>query len=124
MFGHPHLPPAVDTECFATSITVKPAMISSTSEVEHSVLPEYVDTICSLVSTSDCLPSEYTKAVHSDTDRPTSEYSDPECYFDCKQAASDLSETEPDEPILRATSSRVEPHEPLILVLHACWKSQ
>ncbi|XP_037619699.1 ankyrin-3 isoform X6 [Sebastes umbrosus] len=39
-----------------------------------------------------------TTVVHSGADSPTFEYLDPEPFFDCIQAGSDFSETEPDEP--------------------------
>ncbi|XP_041642076.1 claspin-like [Cheilinus undulatus] len=41
-------------------------------------------------------PPEYSEVVHKGTHSPTFEYSDPEPFFDCRQAASDFSE--PDEP--------------------------
>ncbi|XP_044045575.1 ankyrin-2-like isoform X5 [Siniperca chuatsi] len=101
----------VDSECFAsqlTSVTPKAEMTSSTSDEEYSIPPGYAD-ISSTTTIYTHMPPEYAKIVHSGADSPTFEYSDAEPYFDCKQAASDFSETEPDET---ETSTRLNGDQP------------
>lgn len=55
--------------------------------------PPPVDTFCPSRSTSEC-----PKVDHRATGSPAIDSSDPEGYFDCRQAASDLSDPEPDRP--------------------------
>lgn len=102
----------VDSKCFAFSIKPKPEMTLSTSDEEYCIPPGYAET-CSTRTIYNHMPPEYTKVVHSGAESPTFEYSDPEPYFDCKQAASDFSETEPDEPDSSAKSSLEQPHDHL-----------
>lgn len=88
----------VDSECFASQpSSVKAEMTSSTSDEEYSIPLGYEET-CSPPTCHTDMPPEYSEVVNSGVNSPTFEYSDPEPYFDCKQAASDSSETEPDEP--------------------------
>lgn len=86
-------PPPIDTDYFGPSVTTKPEMTLSNSEEAHSGTLEPVDTVSSSRSTS-----EFTEVEHRGTGSPVCDYSDSEGYFDCKQAASDLSEPEPDQP--------------------------
>lgn len=91
-----------DCDCFAsksTSVKPKAEMTSSTSDEEYSIPPGYAET------SSTHMPPGYAEVVHSGKDSPNFEYSDPEPFFDCKQAASDFSETEPDEPESKASST-------------------
>lgn len=100
----------VDSECFAsqpTSLKPKVEMTSSTSDEEDNIPPGYEETM------NTHMPPDYANFVHSGADSPTFEFSDPEAYFDCKQATSDLSETEPDEPEASATSSGDQPQDHL-----------
>lgn len=83
-------PPPVDSVYFGSSVTTKSDMTLSNSEGDSSP-PGGVDTVCSPRSTAEC-----TKVEPSGEGSPGVDSSDPEGYFDCKQAASDLSE--PDEP--------------------------
>ncbi len=97
----------VDSDCFdslSPSIKSQAEMTSSASDLECSIPPGYAET-CSTATVQTHMPPEYSKVVHVHADSPTFEYSDPESYFDCKQAASDFSETEPDEPDLSARPS-------------------
>ena len=88
----------VDSECFASQPSSgKAEMTSSTSDEEYSIPLGYEET-CSPANYHTDMPPEYSEVVNSGVNSPTFEYSDPEPYFDCKQAASDFSETEPDEP--------------------------
>uniref|UniRef100_A0A671XCM0 Ankyrin 2a, neuronal n=1 Tax=Sparus aurata TaxID=8175 RepID=A0A671XCM0_SPAAU len=88
----------VDSECFASQpSSVKAEMTSSTSDEEYSIPLGYEET-CSPTTCHTDMPPEYSEVVNSGVNSPTFEYSDPEPYFDCKQAASDFSETESDEP--------------------------
>lgn len=102
----------VGSECFASLIKPKPEMTSSTSDEEYSIPPGYAET-CSTTTIYNHMPPEYAKVVHSGTESPFFEYSDPEPYFDCKQAASDFSETEPDEPDPSVRSCGDQPHDHL-----------
>lgn len=88
----------VDSECFSPHVTpVKPkAAFSSTSDDEYSFPPGYTESSSALTADTD-MPPAYAKVVHGGEDSPTF-YSDPEPFFDCKQAQSDFSETEADEP--------------------------
>lgn len=105
----------VECECFPsqpTSVKPKAEMTSSASDEEYSIPPGYAETSSSTTIYTH-MPPEYAKVVHSGADSPTFEYSDPEPYFDCKQAASDFSETEPDEPETRTRSSGDQPQDHL-----------
>ncbi|XP_038569434.1 uncharacterized protein LOC119899094 [Micropterus salmoides] len=105
----------VDSECFAsqpTSVKPKAEVTSSTSDEEYSIPPGYAD-ISSTATIYIHMPPEYADVVNSGADSPTFEYSDPEAYFDCKQAASDFSETEPDEPESSTRLSGDQPHDQL-----------
>uniref|UniRef100_A0A8C4ITS8 Ankyrin-2 n=2 Tax=Dicentrarchus labrax TaxID=13489 RepID=A0A8C4ITS8_DICLA len=84
-------------------------MTSSTSDEEYSIPPGYAETR-SITTIYIHMPPEYAEVVHSGADSPTFEYSDPEPYFDCKQAASDFSETEPDEAGPCTRSIGDQPH--------------
>lgn len=86
-------PPPIDTYYLGPSFTTKPEMTLSNSEEAHSSILGPVNTVSSSRNTSD-----YTEVEHRGTGSPVCDYSDPEGYFDCKQAASDLSEPEPDQP--------------------------
>ncbi|XP_034043257.1 uncharacterized protein LOC117525509 isoform X2 [Thalassophryne amazonica] len=74
---------------------------SSTSDEDYCIPPGYEE----ISVNYNLRPSQATEVVHSDTDSPVFEYSDPESYFDCKQGASDFSEVEPDEPKTETRSS-------------------
>ncbi|XP_018551123.1 uncharacterized protein LOC108896460 isoform X3 [Lates calcarifer] len=105
----------VDHERFAsqpTSVKPKAEVTSSTSDEEYSIPPGYAET-SSTTSVYTHMPPGYAEDVHHDADSPTFEYSDPEPYFDCKQATSDFSETEPDEPESRTRSSGGQPQDHL-----------
>lgn len=102
-----------DPESCASSIKPKPGRTSSTSDEEYSIPPGYAET-CSTTTTSYCpVPSEYTEVVNNGVESPVFEYSDPEPYFDCKQAASDFSETELDECDPRVRSGVNQPYDHL-----------
>ncbi|XP_074486284.1 uncharacterized protein ank2a isoform X2 [Sebastes fasciatus] len=76
-------------DCLASQpclVKPKAETTSSPSDEEYDIPPGYEE----ITST--------TTVVHSGADSPTFEYSDPEPFFDCIQAGSDFSETEPDEP--------------------------
>lgn len=104
-------PTQVDYEGFA-SVKPNAELTSSTSDEEYSIPPGYAET--SFTNTSYThMPPEYAEVVLSGADSPTFEYSDPEHYFDCKQGASDFSETDPDEPETRSRSSRCQPQDHL-----------
>lgn len=98
----------VDYKDFASqpsSVEHKEEITSSTSDEECSIPPGYTECL----STKNAYTSVTTgqaEVLHSGTDSPTFEYSDPESYFDCKQAASDFSETEPDEHETKTRSVR------------------
>ncbi|XP_068583882.1 serine-rich adhesin for platelets-like isoform X1 [Cebidichthys violaceus] len=102
----------VESECFASQPTpVKPKAerTSSTSDEGYSIPSGYTE-ISSTTAIYTHMPPEYAEVVHSGADSPTLEYSDPEPFFDCIQAASDFSETEPDEPEARTRSIGDQPH--------------
>ncbi|XP_027139523.1 uncharacterized protein LOC113746717 [Larimichthys crocea] len=101
---------SVDLKCFSSQPKHKAEMTSSTSDEEYSIPPGYAET-CSTTTMNTHMPPEYAKVVCGGADSPTFEYSDPEPYFDCKQASSDFSETEPDEPDQRTRSRRDQPHD-------------
>lgn len=103
----------LDYEYFAsqsTSVNHKAEITSSTSDEEYSIPPAYSECL-STTSVYTHMPRVYTDVLHSGTDSPAFEYSDPESYFDCKQAASDFSET--DEPETRTTSVGDQPQDRL-----------
>ncbi|XP_062281765.1 ankyrin-2-like [Scomber scombrus] len=107
----------VEYEGFASQfILAKPntEMTTSSSDEEYSIPPGYAETSCTTSNYSH-MPPEYAEIVHNNADSPTFQYSDPEPYFDCKQGASDFSETEPDEPETRSRSSRCQPQDNLSL---------
>ncbi|XP_069024264.1 dentin sialophosphoprotein-like isoform X2 [Embiotoca jacksoni] len=104
----------VDYECFAsesTSVKPKTETKSSTSDEEYSMPPGYAQVYISAACTD--IPPGYSEVVCSGSESPTFEYSDPEPYFDCKQGASDFSETEPDEPEARASGGPPQDHPSL-----------
>ncbi|XP_055364959.1 ankyrin-3 isoform X8 [Betta splendens] len=76
--------------CQPSSVRHKTEIASSTFDEEDSVPPEYSE--CFSTCTTAMPP-----VLNSGTDSSAFEYSDPESYFDCKQAASEFSETECDE---------------------------
>lgn len=79
----------------ASSITPKKEITSSTSEGENSITSQCAET-GSPTTISSYIPPKYLKGVLSGVESPANECSDQEPYFDCKQAESDFSETEPD----------------------------
>lgn len=87
----PLAPPPGASEYFGLSVTTKSEMTLSNLEEEYSSLPGGGDTVGSPRSAE-----ESTKVEDRGEGSPGIDCSDPEGYFDCKQAASDLSE--PDEP--------------------------
>ncbi|KAF1395174.1 hypothetical protein PFLUV_G00008800 [Perca fluviatilis] len=106
---------SVDSEGFASQPTpVKPKaeVTSSTSDEEYTIPPGYSE-ISSTTTIYTRMPPEYKEVVHSGVDSPTFEYSDPEPYFDSIQAASDFSETEPDEPETSTRSNGDQPQDHL-----------
>lgn len=78
---------------------------SSTSDEEYSSPPGYAECL-SMKNAYTPETTGYAEVLHSGTDCPTFEHCDSESYFDCKQAASDFSETEPDEPETKKRSVR------------------
>ncbi|XP_053275302.1 ankyrin-2 [Pleuronectes platessa] len=107
-----------DYECFAsqpTSVEPKAERTSSSTDEEYIITPGYSETT-SPATFNTCVPPRYADVVQGGADCPTFEYYDPEPFFECKQATSDLSETEPDEP-----ESRSKPSEglPLDFVSHS-----
>ncbi|XP_029948898.1 ankyrin-2-like isoform X2 [Salarias fasciatus] len=95
-----------DHEYFqSTSVISKPELTSSTSDEEYSINSAAEVSSTSAVNTH--IPPRYSEVVNSSTDSPTFDYSDPEPFFDCKQAASDFSE--PEEAEARAKSSGMKP---------------
>ncbi|XP_028287216.1 ankyrin-3 isoform X3 [Parambassis ranga] len=102
----------VDDECFISQ-PVKAEMTSSTSDEEYSIPPGYTEITSSVSAVHSNTPPTYAGVVHRVADSPTFEYSDPEPFFDCRQAASDFSETELDEPQTGARSSRRQPKDHL-----------
>uniref|UniRef100_UPI0037E96719 serine-rich adhesin for platelets isoform X1 n=2 Tax=Semicossyphus pulcher TaxID=241346 RepID=UPI0037E96719 len=102
----------VDSEYFVPqpiSVQPKAEMTLSTSDEEYNIPPGYAKTISPTNYTD--MPPEYAKVVHSGAGSPTCEYYDPDAFFDCKQAASDFSET--DEPDTNIWSSGDQPQEKL-----------
>nr|XP_019955978.1 PREDICTED: ankyrin-2-like isoform X1 [Paralichthys olivaceus] len=108
----------VDYECFASQPTLvehKAETTSSTTDEEYNIKPGYSENT-SPATLNTCVPPRYADVVHSGADSPTFKYYDPEPFFDCKQATSDFSETEPDEPESRTKSSE---RLPLDFVSHS-----
>ncbi|XP_034463092.1 ankyrin-2 [Hippoglossus hippoglossus] len=98
---------AVDYECFAsqpTSVEPKAETTSSSTDEEYIITPLYSETT-SPATFNTCVPPRYADVVQGGADSSTFEYYDPEPFFECKQATSDFSETEPDEPESRTKSS-------------------
>lgn len=95
-------------EWFTSTVEPKREMTLSASKEEYCIPPRYAET-CSTTTISNHMPPEYAKVVHSGVERPTAECSDQEPYFDCKQATSDFSETEPDEPDSKVISDGYMP---------------
>lgn len=96
------------------SVEHKEEIISSTSDEDYGIPPGYAECL----STKNAYThgtTGYAQVLYSGADSPTFEYSDPESYFDCKQAASDFSETEPDEPETRTRSVRDQFQDPRVL---------
>ncbi|XP_061762478.1 uncharacterized protein LOC133556490 isoform X5 [Nerophis ophidion] len=83
-------------------------MPSLTSDEECAIFPVYAERD-SATSTFSHMPPEYGDNVRSGAYGPASEYSDPEPFFDCRQATSDFSETEPDETEFRSIPSKGQP---------------
>ncbi|XP_053182481.1 ankyrin-2-like [Scomber japonicus] len=107
----------VEYEGFASQFTLAKSnteMTTSSSDEEYSIPPGYAETSFTTTNYSH-MPPEYAEVVRSNADSPTFQYSDSEPYFDCKQGASDFSETEPDEPETRSRSSRCQPQDNLSL---------
>nr|XP_033480143.1 ankyrin-2 isoform X6 [Epinephelus lanceolatus] len=101
----------IDPERFGsqpTPVEHKAEGTSSTSDEEYSIPPGYAN-ISPTTAVNTHMPPEYAEVVHSGADSPTVEYSDPEPYFDCIQAASDFSETELDEPETSTRSNKDQP---------------
>lgn len=95
----------VDYECFPSqspSVKLKTELASSASDEEYCIPPGYAE----VSSMSTHKPPGYAEVMHRGADSPIFEYSDSEPFFDCKQGASDFSETEPDEPGTRSESNR------------------
>ncbi|KAK5866058.1 hypothetical protein PBY51_020276 [Eleginops maclovinus] len=92
---------ALDFDCFASQsspVKSKAETTSLTSDEEYSLPSVYPEATIYIH-----MPPAYKEVVNSCADSPTLDYSDPEPYFDCKQAGSDCSE--PDEP---KTSTRAK----------------
>ncbi|XP_056265640.1 ankyrin-3-like isoform X7 [Pseudoliparis swirei] len=90
----------VESEGFAshpTPVEPKAEVASSTSDEDYSIPSGHTE-IPSTTTIDTHMPQENAEVVHSGAGSSTFEYSDPEPFFDCIQAASDFSETEPDEP--------------------------
>lgn len=90
VLGSSLAPPPVASKYFGSSVPMKSEMTLLNSE-GRSTPSGHADTVGSPRSTN-----EYTKVEHRGKSSPEMDCSDPEGYFDCKQAASELSE--PDEP--------------------------
>lgn len=87
-------PTLADSEGFVSQSIFSQPKAETTSEDEYSVSPASAGT-CVTPNQLD-LPTAYAEVVLSRTGTPTVEYCDPELFFDCRLAASDLSDT--DEP--------------------------
>ncbi|XP_077426309.1 uncharacterized protein LOC144054843 [Vanacampus margaritifer] len=81
-----------------SSVQTKTAMTSFASDEEYTILPGYASTT---VAFTHMLPA-YEEVVCTS---PASEYSDPEPFFDCRQATSDFSETETETEPEKTSSS-------------------
>ncbi|XP_026158924.1 ankyrin-2 [Mastacembelus armatus] len=103
----------IDYEYFVfqpTSVKQRAEVTSSTSDEEYSIPPGYGETSCTTTVYTQ-IPPRYEDVVHSGAYSPIYEHSDQEPYYDCKQAASDFSETEPDEPETKTMSSGSQPQD-------------
>lgn len=90
--------------CQPTLVKHKAEITSPCIDEEDSIPPEY----------SECLSTTTRPPVlHGGTDSSAFEYSDPESYFDCKQAASDFSENESDVSKRRTRSGGDQPQDRL-----------
>ncbi|XP_077380953.1 uncharacterized protein ank2a isoform X2 [Festucalex cinctus] len=88
-----------------SSVETKTAMTSFASNEEYTILPGYASTSAAFTH---MFPA-YEKVVCSSTHSLASEYSDPEPYFDCRQATSDFSEAEPEtEPEITLSSNKIQ----------------
>lgn len=81
----------VNSRCFASQ-----GMTSSTSEEDGCITSQCAET-GSTSTISSYIPPTHLKGVLSGFESPANECSDQEPYFDCEQAESDFSETEPDQ---------------------------
>lgn len=84
----------VNPGCFTSTVTPKQEIPLLTSEENGCITSQYAETG---TTTSSYIPPKYFKGVPSGVESLANECSDQEPYFDCKQAESDFSETEPDE---------------------------
>ncbi|KAF7666230.1 hypothetical protein LDENG_00114720 [Lucifuga dentata] len=97
----------VDSEVFAPlSLSAE----ASSSSDEYNISPGYEET-SPTKAIYNPKPPRYTDVIHSGLYSPIIEDSDTECFFDCKQAASDLSETELDEPETKTRSNGRQPQD-------------
>lgn len=90
------------------SLTPVKSETSSTSDEEYSIPSGYAD-VSSTTTLYTHMPPEYAEVAHSGADGQTFEHSDAQPFFDCIQAASDGSETDPDEPEASARSNEDKP---------------
>ncbi|XP_061535042.1 uncharacterized protein LOC133403793 [Phycodurus eques] len=88
-----------------SSVKTNTAMTLFTSDEEYTILPAYAATSSTTTTVTHMRPA-YEDVVCSGAHGSASEYSYPEPYFDCRQAASDFSETELDEPKFRSSSNK------------------
>ena len=98
---------AVDYQCFAsqpTSVEPKAETTSSSTDEEYIITPLFSETT-SPATLNTCVPPRYADVVQGGADSSSFDYFDPEPFFECKQATSDFSETEPEEPESRTKSS-------------------
>ncbi|CAJ1052175.1 ankyrin-2 isoform X3 [Xyrichtys novacula] len=91
-----------DSEGFIPQPISNKLNLEATSADEYSIPP--VDAQTSPITKNPDMRTEYVKVLQSSADSPTFEYSDPEPFFDCRQAASDYSET--DEPDTKRTAEK------------------
>ncbi|XP_033937007.1 ankyrin-2-like isoform X2 [Pseudochaenichthys georgianus] len=85
---------SVDSDLFvsqSTPVQSKAETTSLTSDEEYSLPTGYPEATIYIH-----MPPSYEDVVNSCADSPPLDYSDPEPYFDCNQAGSDFSETEPE----------------------------
>ncbi|KAK1886178.1 Ankyrin-2 [Dissostichus eleginoides] len=89
---------SVDSDFFvsqSTPVQSNAETTSLTSDEEYS-LPAGYPEASSIATIYIHMPPAYEDVVNSCADSPPLDYSDPEPYFDCNQAGSDFSETEPE----------------------------